>query len=124
MIKPLLIGLILLTSCEAPAKRAATLVTIPVAFRGNWALESRACAPGPADSGNMRITADHLYNFESEGRFVRIQVLDPRTVRVESRFTHNGGTYGNTDMMTLSVDKQQLFIGEMSDLSIYKRCGK
>jgi len=101
---------------------ASAASVMPPVFHGHWALESRACAPGPADSGNMHITARKIVNFESVGNIVRVTKLDPQTIRVESRVAHGGGRAGSVEMMVLSNDRQRLTIGEHSDLSAYKRC--
>jgi hypothetical protein len=103
---------------------AGAAAMMPPAFRGDWALETGSCAPGPADSGNMRIAARKIVNFESQGSVVRVKTLDPRTIRLESRVTHGGGTFGSVEMLSLSADGRRLTIGEHSDVSTYKRCTK
>jgi hypothetical protein len=108
----------------ASAASAANKAVMPKAFQGDWALEQSQCAIGPADSGNMRITARTLVNFESVAKIDGVKHFGPQTVRVSSRVTHNGGTFGSIEMMSLSTDKQRLTIGEHSDISVYKRCGK
>jgi hypothetical protein len=123
MMRTGLLAILLLSGTSAAAKPAANK-TIPVAFLGDWALEGSVCAPGPADSGNMRITAKQITNFESVGQVIRVKKLDPHTIRVESRITHGGGDFGSIDMMTLSTNKARLTIGEMSDMSVYKRCAR
>jgi hypothetical protein len=124
MMRLLLIALALLMADAAIAAKPAKRVGMPIAFQGDWALETRDCAAGPSDSGNMRIMARQIVQFESLGKVVRVEMLDPQTARVESRVTHGGGTSGSIEMMSLSNDKQRLTIGEHSDISVYKRCGK
>jgi hypothetical protein len=115
----------ILLLCSAPmAAKPVTAANIPLAFHGDWALEDSLCAPGPADSGNMRITKRTIDTFESSGVVIHVEKFDPRTIRVDTRITHNAGTFGNSSMMTVSTDNMRLTIGEMSDMSVYKRCGK
>jgi hypothetical protein len=112
------------------ATDAAQRKKIPAAFNGDWVLEGSNCAVGPSDSGNMRITARKVIQFEILGKVTGVKVFDPQTVWVTSRITHNNtayngvDTFNNTEIMTLSSDKQQLTIGEQSDISVYKRCIK
>jgi hypothetical protein len=98
--------------------------SIPVAFHGDWALKTNECAPGPADAGNMRIKTRQVVNFESLGKVSRVEILDKNTIRLYTRVVHNGGTFGSLEMISLSNNGQHLRIGEMSDLSVYKRCSK
>jgi hypothetical protein len=115
--------LFLLALCSTPvAAKPAQNRNIPPAFHGDWALEDSTCAPGPADNGNMRITKRAIDNFESTGVVTNVKIFDPRTIRVTIRITHNSGTFGSTNMMTVSTDNARLTIGEMSDMSVYKRC--
>ncbi len=112
---------VLAITTAAPARSVLSHM-VPTAFQGNWALVSRDCAPGPADSGNMRIAGSHIANFESRAKVSRVEMVDPHTIRLHSRVTHNGGTFGSIEMLSLSRDGKSLTIGEMSDRSIYKRC--
>jgi hypothetical protein len=118
------LAFLLALCCTAGSASAANKAAMPKAFQGNWALEQSQCAPGPADSGNMRIQARMIVNFESVAQIVGVKHFGPQTVRVNSRVTHGGGTFGSLEMMSLSSDKQRLTIGEHSDISVYKRCGK
>jgi hypothetical protein len=123
MMKIWLISILLLFSASAIAKPVPK-TSIPAAFHGDWALEGSICVPGPADSGNMRITKRTIDTFESSGVVTHVEKFDSRTIRVDTRITHNAGTFGNSSMMTVSTDNMRLTIGEMSDMSLYKRCGK
>jgi hypothetical protein len=124
MMRLTLLSLALLSAGTSIAAKPVKRVSIPAAFQGDWALDTRECAVGPSDSGNMRISARKIWQFESLAIIARVEILDAQTLRVESRVTHNGGTFGSVEMMSLSADRQRLTIGEMSDLSVYKRCGK
>ena len=108
----------------AVTAKPVTSPLVPKLFRGDWSLVSQECAPGVHDSGMMRVTAKQIIHFESRGKVHRVVVLDPHTIRVESRFTHNGGNFGSIDMFVLSNDARHLTIGEMSDKSEYKKCAK
>jgi hypothetical protein len=119
-----MLSLALLISTTADAAKPVKSTRVPAAFQGNWALDARNCAPGPVDSGNMRITARTIINFESKGKVERVMILDPQTIRVESRVTHSNVTFGSLEMMSLSSDKKRLTIGEHSDISVYTRCAK
>jgi hypothetical protein len=119
-----MLSLALLIGTTADAAKPVKSTRVPVAFQGDWALDSRNCAPGPVDSGNMRITARTIINFESKAKVERVMILDPQTVRVESRVTHSNVAFGSLEMMSLSSDKKQLTIGEHSDISVYTRCAK
>ncbi len=116
--------LALLASVAAGAAKPVKSTRVPAAFHGDWALEAGNCAPGPVDSGNMRITARTIINFESKGKVERVMILDPQTIRVESRVTHSNVTFGSLEMMSLSTDNKRLIIGEHSDTTIYIRCVK
>ena len=119
-----LLSLVLLISTTADAAKPVKSTRVPTVFQGDWALDAKNCAPGPVDSGNMRITARTIINFESKGKVERVIILDSQTIRVESRVTHSNVTFGSLEMMSLSSDKKQLTIGEHSDISIYTRCAK
>jgi hypothetical protein len=119
-----MLSLALLASTTAVAAKPAKSTRVPAAFQGDWALDARTCAPGPVDSGNMRITARTIINFESRAKVERVMILDPQTIRVESRVTHSNVTFGSLEMMSLSTDKKRLTIGEHSDVSVYIRCAK
>jgi hypothetical protein len=124
----ILLSLVVLASTVSHATDPVKRKTIPFAFHGDWALEGRNCGLGPSDSGNMRITARKVTQFEMVGKVTGVKVFDPGTVWVESRITHNNtaynavDTFNNIEIMTLSSDKQQLTTGEHSDISVYKRC--
>lgn len=107
-----------LLMAAAPASPA----TMPPAFRGDWALETRECAVGPADSGNMRITARDIIDFESKGRIMRVEKLGPTTVRVDMKIQTGSHQFSPTLVYSLSSDGNRLTTGEMSDISRYKRC--
>jgi hypothetical protein len=119
-----MLSLVLLISTTADAAKPVKSTRVPAAFQGDWALDVKNCAPGPVDSGNMRITARTILNFESKGKVERVAILDPQTIRVESRVTYTDTSFGNVEMMSLSSDKKQLTIGEHSDISVYTRCAK
>jgi hypothetical protein len=124
MMRLTLCSLAVLVAGMAAAAQPQKRASMPLAFQGDWALENRDCAMGPSDSGNMRISARQISLFESVGNIVRVDTLDPRTLRVESRVAHGDGTSGSIEMMSLSSDKHQLAVGEHSDISVYKRCKK
>jgi hypothetical protein len=124
MMRFAMLSLAILASAAAGAAKPVKSNRVPAGFQGDWALEASNCAPGPVDSGNMRITARTIINFESKGKVERVTILDPHTIRVESRVTHSNATLGSLEMMSLSFDKKQLTIGEHSDLSVYTRCAK
>jgi hypothetical protein len=114
----------------AIAAKPVVRTSIPKSFQGNWALETRDCAIGPSDSGNMRITAKKVTQFEMVGKVMRVTIVDRRTVWLKSRITHNNSAYDsvevfdNLEMMSLSPDGQKLTTGEGEVMSVYKRCQK
>ncbi len=124
MIRFAMLSLALLATAAVGAAKPVKSTRIPAAFQGDWALEARNCAAGPVDSGNMRINARTIINFESKGKVERVMIFDSQTIRVESRVTHSNVTFGSLEMMSLSSDKKQLTIGEHSDISVYTRCAK
>lgn len=127
MMRLILLPMILITATAADAAKTVVRKSMPAAFQGDWALKTRECDPGPSDSGNMRIAPRKLIQFESVGKVMRVEVLDPQTVRVESRITHithNGGTFGSSEIMNISVDKNTLVVRPYGDPDIYKRCAK
>lgn len=110
-----------------PDIAADNAADIPADFRGDWALENGACAIGSADNGNMRITRSVLQDFEAQGKVERVESLGPRTIRVSLRYDSGKddtgqATFGTMTTMSLSANGDRLTIGEMSDISRYKRC--
>ncbi len=126
----LLSFLILIAATTAGVASPLKRKTMPVAFHGDWVLETRECGVGPSDSGNMRIAARKVNLFESVGKVTRVTVIDPHTIWVESRVTHSNNaynsvdTFNNVEIMSLSTDKQLLTTGDHSFNSVYKRCAK
>jgi hypothetical protein len=104
----------------AASPRASTL--IPKRYHGDWVLEGRTCDPGPSDSGNMRISAAKILNFESASKVTRVKIWGGR-IEVHTRTLHGSGKFGSWNVMSLSADRQRLMIGEHKDNSdFYKRC--
>ena len=124
MMRFALLPLALLAAGTSIAAKPVKRASIPAAFQGDWARDTRDCAVGPSDSGNIRISARKIWQFESVASIVRVEIIDPQRVRIESRIAHNGGTFGSLNMMLLSNDRQLLTVGERNDMLVYKRCGK
>ncbi|MFM2409301.1 MAG: hypothetical protein RL481_129 [Pseudomonadota bacterium] len=122
--------LLLLIGGSAIAAKPVMRGSIPVAFQGDWALEGRDCALGISEKGKLRIAARKMTLFEMVGKVVRVTIVDPQTVWVKSRITHNNTAYGsveifdNLEMMSLSPDRQTLTTGEGEVMLVYKRCMK
>jgi hypothetical protein len=95
--------------------------TIPKPFHGDWSLSAAQCAPGPADGGNMRITAKRIYSFESQIRIKQVRVLAPNSIEYASRVSHSGAEYGDLSRLTLS-DDGTLFVGDGEDRAVFVRC--
>jgi hypothetical protein len=122
--------LVLMAAAGSDAASPVKRKTIPSAFHGDWVLETRECAVGPTDSGNMRISARKLSLFEMVGKVMHVTVVDPQNMWVKSRITHGNTAYNsvevfdNLEMMSLSPDGQKLTTGEGEVMQVYKRCLK
>ena len=130
MMRLILPFLFLLVAADSYAASPVKRKAIPAAFHGDWALETRECAVGPADSGNLRMTARKVILFEMIGKVMHVTVVDPQTIWVKSRITHGNAAYNsvevfdNLEMMSLSPDGQKLTTGEDEVMLVYKRCAK
>jgi hypothetical protein len=94
---------------------------IPLIFRGDWVAAGRECAPGPSDNGNLRITANRIYSFESLTKVRRVVVTGDSSITVEGRTTHGGGSFASPWYLMLSGDRRHLHIGQ-ADADDYVRC--
>jgi hypothetical protein len=107
---------------SAVAKSAYPVKTtyMPKEFRGKWDLHEGPC--GEFDNGSIAFTARTYYSFESVGRVYSVVRMDPDTVNVTMRVTHNGGNTGSETRMQLSADRKTLIVGVQADPDIYHRC--
>jgi hypothetical protein len=94
---------------------------VPAPFRGDWAIAGSACAIGPADSGNIRITATRMISFESLTTIRRATIKSPLSITIDGRTNHGGGRFGTSLALTLSTDHRHLYIGA-ADSDDYLRC--
>jgi hypothetical protein len=117
----LIIGALLTTPAAAQERR-----TIPPAYQGDWALSAAQCAPGPADSGNMRITRRTIRTFESRIDVRRVRTVGTSSIEVTSRVHHGGGVYGDQARLTLVNSDAHgdlvLGIGDGEEQVFYVRC--
>jgi hypothetical protein len=120
-----LIVLLAAASLAAPAN-AREQRTIPPAYRGDWALSLSQCAPGPADGGNMRITARTIWTFESRIDVRRVRIVGTSSIDFSSRVHHGAAVYGDHSRLTLmnSIVSGDLAlgVGDGEDQQIYERC--
>jgi hypothetical protein len=121
-----LIPLLTAAALAAPAM-SREQQTIPRAYRGDWALSLQQCAPGPADSGNLRIGARTIWTFESRIDVRRVRIVGTSSIDFASQVHHSGAIYGDHSRLTLisnSVEgRMQLGVGDGEDQQIYVRCG-
>ena len=106
----------------APAHAARTTRSIPRAFWGDWSASPERCAPGPVDSGNMRIGAQRIDSFESRGRVLRVRIARATDIEVQSRVTHNGGTFGSSERLRLIERRTKLIVGDDVATDEFQRC--
>lgn len=106
----------------SPAQAARTVKSIPRAFWGDWSASPENCAPGPVDSGNMRIAAQRIDTFESRGRVLRVRVAGATDIEVQSRVTHNGGTFGSSERLRLVERRTKLLVGDDVATDEFQRC--
>jgi hypothetical protein len=122
------VTIMLLAATLAAPANAREQRTIPPAYRGDWALTRAQCAPGPADSGNIRVTARTIRTFESRIDVRRVRIVGTSSIDFASRVQHGDATYGDQSRLTLisnSVDgRMQLGIGDGEDQQIYTWCGQ
>ena len=121
----ILTALLLAASLSAPAMSREQR-TIPPAYRGDWALSLSQCAPGPADGGNMRISARTIRTFESRIDVVRVRIVGTSSVDFSARVHHGAAIYGDHARLTLmnSIVSGDLAlgVGDGEDQQIYERC--
>ncbi len=114
----------LLASGAAIAAKPVALKTIPVVFRGDWAKTAAQCAPGPADSNTIRISARNSQSFESTGKVMTVKTIDAQQIIVDFRVTHSDASFGAQLNMKLSTDKKMLTIFDTMTSDSYVRCAK
>jgi hypothetical protein len=130
MIRLMFLSFVLLGAAVAYAESAKPGKTMPISYHGNWVLETQDCGSGPAQRGNMRITGRRIVQFEMVGKVTQVTIIDPQTILVKSRVTHNNSAYDavdrfdNFEIMSVSPDKQKLTTGEDDVMSVYRRCAK
>jgi hypothetical protein len=113
--------LILALSVAGTANAKDTQPHIPKQFRGDWSLSAAQCAPGPGDSGNMRITKNAIYSFESLIAIQQVRKLAPNSIEYASRVSHGAGEFGSLSRLTLA-DDGTLFVGDGEDRAVFVRC--
>jgi hypothetical protein len=100
--------------------------TIPRPYRGDWALTPGQCAPGPADSGNIRVTARTIRTFESRIDIIRVVSIGTSSIGFATRVSHSGAVYGDHSRLTLLNNAisgdLDLGVGDGEDQDIYVRC--
>ncbi len=98
--------------------------TIPPAYRGDWAISASQCAPGPADSGNIRIGRRTIRTFESRIDVQRVRPVGTSTIEFTSRVYHGSAIYGDQSRLTLMDGITRLGIGSEENQELYVRCSK
>lgn len=89
-----------------PRPSAAAEITMPDAFRGEWASSAAEC--GSAAEGRLRIGRDAITFYESEGAVTRVVMQDPREASVELRLSGEGETWTDARRFRLSEDGRTL----------------
>ena len=103
------------TASESPPVLAA-------AMQGDWALVGRTCAPGPSDSGNVRITPSSIVEFELVATVTAISPLPDNVISVALQVDSGTAQFPATQTLSLSDDGERLLVGAPNDQSIYRRC--
>lgn len=115
------LAIILALSIANVASAKYTQRSIPKPFRGDWSMSAEKCAAGPSDSGNLRITGNMIYNFESQIRIKQVRILAPNSIEYSGRASHSGAEYGDLSRLTLS-DDGTLRAGDGEDRAVFVRC--
>jgi hypothetical protein len=111
------------TPMPTPTETAATgpVSAIPAAWRGTWA-GSDGC--GRAATMRLRVGADRLTFFESEGRATKIERRSPRELSMLLEMTGEGESWTRRATLTLSPDGERLTRTEAgTDAVSYTKCG-
>ncbi len=130
MIRLMLLSAVLLGAFAVHAANPKTRKTMPDAYHGHWVLVTQDCGSGPAQPGNLQIAARRIVQFEMVGKISQVTIIDPLTVMVKSRVTHNNRAYDSVDRfenfekLSLSPDQEKLTTGEDDVMAVYKRCVK
>ena len=121
-----LVALILFGAILAAPANSREQRMIPPAYRGDWALSIERCAIGPADSGNLRITARTIRTFESRIDVLRVRTVGTSSIDFATRVHHGGAVYGDQSRLTLisnsTSGRMMLGIGDGEDQELYVRC--
>ncbi len=96
--------------------------TIPKLYRGDWALSVQKCAPGPADSGNLRIASRTILSFESRINVKRVRINEQDSIDFTSTVHHGGGVFGDQSRLTLLDGGTRLAVGDGEEREFYNRC--
>lgn len=94
-------------SAAPAAARDSVLQEIPAAFRGEWNARLADCGSGRNDS-RLRIMAQRLRFYESEGPVTRVEVPQPSEIVVTVRLAGEGQEHLSTRRLRLSADGSQL----------------
>ncbi len=122
-----LLPVLILAASPVPANTREQR-TIPLAYRGDWSLTLTQCAPGPADGGNLRITARTIRTFESRIDVLRVRTVGTSSIDFATRVHHGGAVYGDQSRLTLisnsTSGRMLLGVGDGEDQQIYVRCAR
>ena len=88
---------------------AATVAVIPEPFRGEWNARLADCGTDASDT-RLRITADGVRFYESDGKVRSVTARSDRAVTVAGDYAGEGETFARTDTMTLSASGDELTI--------------
>jgi len=94
-------------SATPAAAPAGVLQEVPAAFRGEWNARLADCGSGRNDS-RLRIMAQRLRFYESEGPVTRVEVPQPSDIVVTVRLAGEGQEHLSTRRLRLSADGSQL----------------
>jgi hypothetical protein len=97
------------TIASASEKAAGDKPSLPQTFIGEWNTSLRDCGTGLNDS-RLRVEANRIRFYESEGTFTAITVHSPRSVTIKASLSGEGETWEDTYRMELSVHGQDLTI--------------
>ena len=98
--------------------------SIPQAYRGDWALSRDLCAPGPTDSGNLRVGRRAIRSFESRVDVRRVRTIAANSIELNSRVNHGEGVFGDLSRLTLLDSGTRLAVGDGEDRQFYVRCAR
>jgi hypothetical protein len=117
-----LLGPFLLALAMPALASANERSTIPARYYGDWSIAAERCAPGPADSGNIRIGARIIQEFESRMDVRSVFATPNGSIVANGRLTHGEAVYDTAMRLQLLAGGKALGVGEGEEFGRYVRC--